>query len=104
MKKPEEFELKEWLYENEIKGLIVHEIRTGEDSSYSEWEMIPVGGGTRQQVAEYYVRPLVVIGPTWNSVLTLRPEIQEEVKKYLEFLEKEKEDYAEYERLKRKFG
>lgn len=102
MKKPQDFDLKEWLCDHQIKGLIVHYYQTGTDTADTDWELIPSEGKSKR-VKDHNVKDLVTLRPDWVRVMTVTDRVQREVKEYREFAEREAAGLAEYERLKKKF-
>lgn len=103
MKKPQDFELKEWLCSNAIKGLIIHRYQTGTDTADSDWELIPCEGKSKR-VKACKVRDLVTMRPDCVRVMAVTDKVRREVQDYQEFAKREAADLAEYERLKKKFG
>ena len=103
MRKPKQFELKKWLCDHNIKGLILHYYQTGIDTSDTDWELIPTEGKSKR-VKAHLIENLVYLRPDWVRVMGVRDSVIKEVKEYQAFAEREKEDLAEYARLKAKFG
>lgn len=103
MKKPERFEIKEWLCENTVKGLVVHQRQTGVDTFETYWELIPCDGKTKI-LKRGTVEDLVILIPNWVRVLKVLDGVRSEVGEYKEFVKREAVDMAEYIRLKKKFG
>jgi hypothetical protein len=102
MKKPENYDLKAWLSNHDIKGLIVHYYHVGTDSSDTDWELIPTEGNSKRVKASI-VQELVTLRPDWMVVMDVKDSVLSEVNEYREFLKREITDLAEYNRLKQKF-
>jgi len=102
MKKPQDFELKEWLCDHKTKGLVVHYYQTGTDTADTDWELIPREGKSKR-VKDHKVKDLVTLRPDWVRVMTVTDRVRREVEEYREFAKREAADLAEYERLKKKF-
>ena len=103
MKKPKQYDLKKWLCENLIVGLKVRYYQTGTDTSDTDWELMPAIGKAKRVKARS-VEELVDVKPNWSSVLQLKECYRVEVGEWDNFRIKESKDFAEYERLKRKFS
>ena len=101
MKKPNEYDIKLWLYNNAVNGFRLKRKQAGDDSE-TYWELYSANGGTRT-ILGCLVKPLVDINPDWNRILNLRVVYQREVTDYLEFEEANADDLEEYKRLKAKF-
>ena len=80
----------------------LHFYPTGEDTSDTDWELIPQNGKSKRLKATT-IKPLVVLKPDWVRVLQVNDGIKSEVTEYIAFAKKEAKDLAEYERLKKKF-
>jgi len=102
MKKPGQYELKKWLYNNTIVGLKLHYYQTGTDTAATDWEMTPKEG-RKKRVKSHSVKGLVDIRPDWIRVLQLEPRYVKEMEEYAAFAKKEAKDLALYEKLKKKF-
>jgi hypothetical protein len=102
MEKPQDYELKKWLCEHLIRGLIVHYYQTGIDKSDTDWELIPLEGKSKRVKADK-VESLVTLRPDWVKVMTVTDRVKREVEEYREFAKREAADLAEFERLKKKF-
>jgi hypothetical protein len=102
MKKPDNYELKKWLCDNTICGLKVHYYQTGSDTSDTDWELESTTG-EKKRVRSHPIDKMVDVRPDWVSVLHVHDSVRREVKAWDEYAEKEVDELAEYERLKRKF-
>ena len=102
MKEPEDIELKQWLCDKAIKGLIVHHYQTGTDTSDTDWELIPYEGKPKRVVADK-VKRLVSVDPDWAHVMRVHDRVRSEVDEWNAFVKKEAADLAAYKRLKQKF-
>ena len=102
MKRPQDWELKTWLYEHHVKGVVLHHVIGGIDGDYIEWELIPSVGASKR-VRDYKIRTLVVLAPIASRILTPTDAVKREVATYSVYMHKEAKELAEYERLKRKF-
>lgn len=118
MKQPQNYELKAWLCDHLVKGLIVHYHQTGTKSSSTDcastmpvstpsthvfWELIPTEGKPlRVKVEEVLL--LVTLELDGIRVMNVKDSVRREVKEYRDFVKREADDLAHYERLKKKFG
>ena len=103
MKKPTQYKLKQWLYSNRIKGLIIHYEMTGADSAETIWELITDNHKPKRVKADDMI-DFVDINPNYNTVMRVTDEVREEVREYNEFTESNAKELEEYERLKTKFA
>ena len=103
MKKPKQFILKKWIWNNGIKGLIVEYHQTGTDTAETIWELIPKKGKSKK-VKAWDVQEFIDAKPSHASALRLTEEARDEMKEYEEFAKKNAEELEEYERLKGKFA
>lgn len=102
MKKPEQYDLKKWLWYNTIVGLKLYYYQTGTDTASTDWELTPKEG-KKKRVKAHDVKGLVNISPDWIRVLQLDPRHVKEMEEYDAFAKKEAKDLAQYEKLKKKF-
>lgn len=103
MNKPKHYELKKWLCENTVKGLVIHRRIVNNDESETYWELIPTEGKSKK-VKDNPVSSMVQLRPDWVRVLSVLGSIKREVDEYKQFSKFEAKDLAEYERLKKKFN
>lgn len=102
MKKPSQYNLKKWLYNNPIKGIEVEYRQTGIDTADTWWKV-----KTRDKAKTLKadtVEDLIVIEPTHAYLAFLDEPYGDEVEAYDKFCEENEKDLAEFERLKKKFG
>ena len=102
MKKPEDFELKEWLCRG-IVSLRIHYYPTGTDTSDTDWEMED-SNGDKKRVKGRSVVDLVDVRPDWAYVLRAKVHVRSEVEEWEKFAKKEAKDLREYKRLQDKFS
>jgi len=102
MKKPDNYELKKWLYDNFITGLKIHHYQTGTDTAATDWELIPHTGKSKR-LRDHTIQKLVEVRPDYNSVLKPVNSVIKEVEEWGKFAKVEAKELAEYERLKKKF-
>jgi len=103
MKKPQDYELKKWLSENILIGLELNYYQTGTDTSDTDWIIKSKNNGERT-VRSGKVEQLVTVRVDWVRVIRATDAVQNEVKEWDAFSEKEAKDIEEYERLKEKLG
>ena len=103
MKKPSDYELKRWLCENTIVGIKLYYYQTGTETSDTDWELETINS-EKKRFKSRLVKKFVDVDIDWIRVLRVKAQIVDEMRKWDKFAEKEKEDLAEYERLKDKFS
>lgn len=106
MKKPDNYELKRWLARG-VKGIVVHYELVTEDRAETSIELIPCHGKPRTfrgDRALDNLEELAIFGVDFNSVVKLKREFLKELDAYEGFVENNKKDFAEFNRLKKKFG
>lgn len=102
MKKPTQYDLKNWIYEKGVSGVIVHYYQTGTDTADTDWELISLQG-EKKRIKKSSVIGLLQFCPDWTRLMTLRKEFETEVIEYKNFITKEAKEFEEYKRLKNKF-
>jgi len=99
---PDQYELKKWLYQNTVKGLILHHYQVGVDTSDTDWELIPANGKPKRVKARSVIQ-LVDLRPDWIRLVVLRDSFRKEVEDYDKFAKSNAAELATYKRLKAKF-
>ena len=104
MKQPSNYELKKWLCENAIVGIIIHyPIYDCEDEVHTEVTLVSTMGIKKRTRAEA-VWSFIDIKPNRAYLAHTKPEVRKEIEAWERFAADEAFDLKEFARLKEKFG
>jgi hypothetical protein len=104
MKIPSQYELKKWLCDNTIRGVILHHYHraaTG-DTSETDWELRAETGEVKRVLGNTVIN-LVCFTRDLRHILGPSPCVRKEVEDYRAFEKASQEELETYLRLKEKF-